>query len=245
MPSPEQLPAMARSPEALLEVVRRRARRLRRRRRLVAMVPLVAILAAGGVALASITTEKRPIVVATAGKTTSTTRLSGTSSSSNVATSRPGFPPTTKPPTTLETCRVAHVQVVFAIGQASAGRGYGQFTVRNISAMPCTVAGYPTVVLLDDKGRPLPTTLTHADPTFPRVTNQPVTLAPAALADFNVTWIEYRGLGTCATPPTAASLRITLPGASHSMAISARSTNGMVIQACGGNLSVSFLYPHS
>ena len=74
---------------------------------------------------------------------------------------------------------------------------------------------------------------------------KPVIVPPQHAARFDVTWTAYRGVGTCPNneiPPTAAFVRIPVNG-SQAVTRSAQSANGgPPIEACGGSLSVSFVY---
>ncbi|HEX6533005.1 MAG TPA: DUF4232 domain-containing protein [Gemmatimonadaceae bacterium] len=121
-------------------------------------------------------------------------------------------------------------------GDAGAGHRAVRMGLVNGAAEPCTLGGYPGVALLDSTGRPVSglrveraagTYLTGERP------DSSLTLAPGAMAVFDVTWGVVEGEpGGC---PTGTALAIAPPGAPGD-------TVGRVevpVRACGARVQVT------
>jgi hypothetical protein len=140
-------------------------------------------------------------------------------------------------------CTATDVHVGDKTQQSTGGYGLAQFLVTNTSSKPCSVGGVPVVAEQDAHGRPLPTTESHRTPLASSARQQTVTLLPGGgAAGFDVTWPQYRGAGSCPDieqPPVAASLLVTWPNQSQGQPV----TTTLPLQACGGVVAVSYLYP--
>jgi hypothetical protein len=91
-----------------------------------------------------------------------------------------------------------------------AGFGDWLLELRNTATTPCTMIGYPTVQLLDDRGQPVPTRLHRgAGPALGGRLPEEVDLASGAAAVFGLE--TYACTGT-APQTAAAQLQVTAPG---------------------------------
>ncbi|WP_339870999.1 DUF4232 domain-containing protein [uncultured Brevundimonas sp.] len=112
-------------------------------------------------------------------------------------------------------CRGPQLQLDAAGGDAGAGHRVATLGVRNLGAAACSLKGYPSVSLVDDRNQVLTTVRTDTTPGagLPGAqTPSAVTLAPRAQAWFDVAWTvvpqEADGEGAC---PAAARIRMTAP----------------------------------
>jgi len=129
------------------------------------------------------------------------------------------------------------------------GAGLGHvgvlFTVHNVSATPCRLAGYPDLRLLASNGNALPTTVHDAATgtyLFPAVAPHRVALRPGGYAVFELEYGDNPVGSQSSEPyatacPTASQAQVTLPGASAGTAVPAS------MAPCGGDVWVSPIIP--
>jgi hypothetical protein len=129
------------------------------------------------------------------------------------------------------------------------GAGLGHvgvlFTVHNISATACRLAGYPSLQLLASNGNALPTTVhdaVYGTYLFPAVAPRRVALRPGGYAAFELEFGD-NPVGSQSTEPystacpTASQVEVTLPGASAGPVLPAS------MAPCGGDVWVSPIIP--
>jgi len=138
-------------------------------------------------------------------------------------------------------CRGPQLKLSAAGGDAGAGNRVSILGVQNVGAQPCSLTGYPTVVLQDRQGRNL--SAVRSDQTLGSYFRQgqaptPVELAPQGQAYFDIAWNvvpqEGQGETTC---PSVARVRMTAPGDTSPVSL---------VQAftpCGGRIRVSPFRP--
>ena len=116
----------------------------------------------------------------------------------------------------------------------AAGHVHLVIALRNAGAAACTLDGYPTVGLVGADGTALPVRLTHdGDMAFPATKPARVTLAPGAVASFDIGFGHVPGDGETSCPE-ARSLRVTPPGDTHAVTVAA------TVDPCdSGHLAVS------
>lgn len=161
-----------------------------------------------------------------AGASTSTTKAnSGT---------HPGSASTTAGVTPGGRCQPSQLQASQGTGQGAAGHIVGAFVLRNSSASPCTLDGYPGLQMLDGKGHPLPTVVARgAAMGLPAVSPALVTLTPGGSASFSIAYedVPVNNEGPC---PTSAQLEITPPNDFDHLVVHA------TLSPCrGGTITVS------
>jgi hypothetical protein len=145
------------------------------------------------------------------------------------------------------TCQASQLAAAQGLSSGATGHIGIELRFRNVSAHPCTLKGYTTIVLLDGARRPLLTVLHWGPGGFFNNFNRPVrlvTLAPGGYAYLAVGWTHIPSPGqTC---PLAPNLLILPPGASSALLLavghSAPPAYGP-IDACGGQLAVSPIEP--
>ncbi len=138
-------------------------------------------------------------------------------------------------------------QLHLAGGWSGAGLGNvaTQITLTNVSAHPCTLSGYPGVVLIGAGGQLL---LTHAAPAttgaymFPAVATHRVALAPGGIATFMLGYGDNPSGPGLTEPydiacPVTSAVRVILPG-THEFG-----TADVSIAPCDGVLDVSPIVP--
>lgn len=160
--------------------------------------------------------------------------------------SRPVPPPVTADPVTATPplegpapaapCRAAQLALVSHSGDAGAGNRRAVLAVQNTGAQPCSLTGYPGVVLRDRQGRDL--TAIRSEPA-PRGASEgaqpsPVNLPAQGRAFFDIAWTvvadETKGQRAC---PAATGLRMTAPGDPTALPLS------LSLSPCGGRIRVS------
>jgi Protein of unknown function (DUF4232) len=147
---------------------------------------------------------------------------------------------------TAPTCQAAQLAIAQDLSSGATGHIGIELRLHNISTQPCTLKGYATIVLLDGSRRPLLTVLRWGPGGFFNF-NRPVrlvTLAPGGNAYLAMGWTHIPEPGqTC---PRAPNLLILPPGASGALLVAvghgAAHAYG-VVDACGGQLSVSAVEP--
>lgn len=134
-------------------------------------------------------------------------------------------------------CRSTQLKLSNEGGDAGMGNRVADIGVQNTGAQPCSLTGYPTVTLLDGRGRSL--TAIRSEQATGSYFRQgeaprPVTLAPQAKARFELAWnvVPNEGAGerTC---PSAATVRVAAPGDTATTSLS------MAFTPCGGRIRVS------
>jgi len=117
--------------------------------------------------------------------------------------------------------------------QGAAGTQEVTYELRNASAAPCALLGYPGAQLNDSSGAALPTEVVRGGSySFTNFAPTAITIAPGASAYFNMGYSDVpSGSGAC---PTAQSLWITPPDDVDHLVVSEQ------LQVCGGGkLTVS------
>lgn len=165
--------------------------------------------------------------------TSSTTPGGGHTSTTKVP---PGTTATTSAgPTPGGRCAVSQLQAARGPGGgAAAGHIVANIVLRNSSATPCTLDGYPGLQMLDAHGHSLPTVVERgAAMGLAAVPPALVTLAPGASASFSLAYedVPVGGEGVC---PTSAQLEVTPPNAYSHLVLS------ISLTPCrGGTITVS------
>ena len=140
-------------------------------------------------------------------------------------------------------CRGPQLKLSNDGGDAGMGNRVANIGVQNIGLQPCSLSGYPTVVLQDARGRNLTTIRPDQSPGSYFRAGQaptPVTLQPQEKAAFELAWNvvpnEAIGEKVC---PSAARVRVTAPGDTSPTSLD------LAFTPCGGKLHVSPLRPAS
>jgi hypothetical protein len=159
---------------------------------------------------------------------------STTTTSAPATTTTTGAPPTSTTVVTT-TCQPSQLHVVRSGFEGAAGTIELTFSLTNASTVPCTMHGYPGMLLLDSSGSALPTVVDRGGGlAFENVAVTDVSLAPGQAAFFNVGYNDVTtGTTTCST---ASQAEITPPNDTSHAVVSMSPT----IDACdGGTLHVS------
>ena len=141
-------------------------------------------------------------------------------------------PPSPSPSAAVQRCKLGDLKMRQGSTGGAAGSVAGMFILRNISATPCTLEGYPGMQLLDATGRPMTThVLRGTSVVVPPIPVTLVTLAPGARGSFRWGYSDVpTGTETC---PTSASVEVTPPNDfSHA-------TLASKMSPCGGRVTVS------
>ena len=137
-------------------------------------------------------------------------------------------------------CQAAQLAIAPDFSSGATGHIGIELRPHNVSAQPCTLHGYATIVLLDAARRPLLTVL-HWGPGGFFNFNRPVRLvsvAPGGNAYLAMGWAHIPSPGqTC---PLAPNLLVLPPDASSAVLV-ALAHGG--VDACGGQLAVSAIEP--
>ncbi len=131
-------------------------------------------------------------------------------------------------------CLASQLQGSQGTGQGAAGHIVGAFVLRNSSASPCTLNGYPGLQMLDGKRHPLPTVVVRgAAMGLPAVPPALVNLTPGGSASFSLAY-EDVPIGNEGPCPTSAQLEITPPNDFDHLVVHA------TLSPCsGGKITVS------
>ncbi|MDQ8028267.1 MAG: DUF4232 domain-containing protein [Brevundimonas sp.] len=134
-------------------------------------------------------------------------------------------------------CRGPQLKLSTEGGDAGAGNRVTNIGIQNIGATPCSLTGYPGVVLQDRQGRNLTAIRSEQSPGSYFTAGQapaPVTLAPQAKAAFELAWSvvpnEAQGQTSC---PNVTRIRVTAPGDTSAASLD------MTFAPCGGRVRVS------
>ncbi|MGB9484269.1 MAG: DUF4232 domain-containing protein [Candidatus Dormiibacterota bacterium] len=147
-------------------------------------------------------------------------------------------PVATPTPVALAACPVTAITASLGQSNGAAGRQGYAILLTNTGTTSCTLEGYPYVQLVDGSGNALSTTPIESDDGVTSVSVLPdtVTLGAGGTASFALQYdLVPRGSQTC---PTAASMRIYLPGTSDT-ATPAPVTFSAEIAPCGGIVYLS------
>ena len=155
--------------------------------------------------------------------------------SANPALPVPGAPTTPQPapggvlPASTP-CRAGQLRLNSETGDAGAGNRVNVFGVTNAGTAPCSVAGYPSVGLLDGQGRALTAVRSDQNPQ----TATPVNIPAGGKAFFDIAWnvVPNEGAGERVCP-SAARVRVLIPGDPAALAIP------LAFQPCGGRIRVN------
>jgi photosystem II stability/assembly factor-like uncharacterized protein len=116
---------------------------------------------------------------------------------------------TSSPNTSAQACASSQLTVELGLAGAAMGHVGSVVSFKNISNATCTLDGYPGLKMLDEAGHPIPTEVTDGIAyTVPSIPEQTVTLAPEAVASFELGFSDSTGYGT-ASCPTSAKVEIT------------------------------------
>lgn len=138
-------------------------------------------------------------------------------------------------------CKGPQLKLSAAGGDAGAGNRVSILAVQNLGAQPCSLTGYPAVILQDRQGRDL--TGIRAQQTLGGYfrTGQaptPVRLEPQGKAFFDIAWNvvpdEGQGQRNC---PSVARIRMTAPGDTSPVSLE------QTLTPCGGRIRVSPFRP--
>ncbi|MDZ4114158.1 MAG: DUF4232 domain-containing protein, partial [Brevundimonas sp.] len=155
--------------------------------------------------------------------------------------------PAVRPPAALGApggpppCKGPQLKLSAAGGDAGAGNRVSILAVQNLGAQPCSLTGYPAVILQDRQGRDL--TGIRAQQTLGGYfrTGQaptPVRLEPQGKAFFDIAWNvvsdEGQGQRNC---PSVARIRMTAPGDTSPVSLE------QTLTPCGGSIRVSPFRP--
>ncbi|MCS6627251.1 DUF4232 domain-containing protein [Roseibacterium beibuensis] len=134
-------------------------------------------------------------------------------------------------------CKGPQLKLSRVGGDAGAGNRVAILGVQNVGARPCSLTGYPSITLEDQKGAAL--AAVRSDRTLGSYFRQgetpgPVELAPQGQGFFDIAWTvvpdESAGQTTC---PSAARVRMTAPGDTSPV------TLAQAFTPCGGRVRVS------
>lgn len=163
------------------------------------------------------------------------------SSPTRTPTPRPTPSPFAATPGPGGRCVAAGIQVRLNSTQGAGGTVRGEFEARSVDG-GCTVDGYPTVVMLDADGNVLPTSPLDAGGTSPATVGLEAGTEPLGSVEstghawFTVTWSDNDCPSTQASIPT--EWRITLPGGTGTLDVSARDQSGALPVVCNAAVTV-------
>lgn len=144
-------------------------------------------------------------------------------------------------PAAVPPCRGPQLKLSAEGGDAGAGNRASVLGVQNLGAQPCSLTGYPTVVLQDRQARDLTAIRTEQSlGDYFRTSPSPTTvlLASQAKAYFDIAWNsvpdESQGQRAC---PSAVRIRMTAPGDSSPVSLD------QSVAPCGGRIRISPFRP--
>jgi hypothetical protein len=108
-------------------------------------------------------------------------------------------------------CSARHLAAWAGPTTGAAGHFLSEFAFVNRGAGACSLTGSPRVAMLDSRGRPIRTTDHASPPGALGIERKAVVLAKGQRAYFGVYYANKTGFGNLVCP-TAAKLRLTLPG---------------------------------
>lgn len=155
---------------------------------------------------------------ALAARAGSKTRTSGAPSSSGASTADTSSPKGV----TVRPCATAQLHLAITHTSAAAGTVGGYLSFTNVGDSPCRLTGWPEVVGVRDGATGAPALRVRSALSGPSLAGQPVvTLAPGEHADAVVAGTDIPGAGPSTCPAPYTSLRVTPPGATASVTVSA------------------------
>ncbi len=145
------------------------------------------------------------------------------------------------PPPSGAPCAAENLRLAVEGGDAGMGHRVTTLALRNAGPSACTVAGYPSVSLLDGDGKLLTGVRAAQVPGNYFAQGRaptPVEIRPQQAAWFDLAWSviphEDKGETTC---PSAKTVRVTATGAASAIALP------LAFTPCGGQVEVSPLRP--
>ena len=127
-------------------------------------------------------------------------------------------------------CRAAQLRLNSETGDAGAGNRTNVFGVTNTGIAPCSVAGYPSVSLLDAQGSALTAVRSDQNPQ----TATPVNIPVGGKVFFDIAWNVVPNEGAVERVcPSAARVRVLIPGDPAALAIP------LAFTPCGGRIRVN------
>lgn len=149
----------------------------------------------------------------------------------------PATPVASADPQAAPRCKGPQLQLEDAGGDAGMGNRIAIVGVRNLGAAACSLTGYPSVSLVDDRGQALATVRTETGPGSYFRSGQigsAVTLSSGGRAWFDIAWnVVPHEAGGEAACPTAARIRMTAPNDTSPVWLDHRLT------PCGGLIRVT------
>ena len=135
-----------------------------------------------------------------------TTSTAPTTSSSSSSSTTSGASTTS--------CEASALAMSVVGSQGAAGTFEVSFGLRNSATTPCTMNGFPAVVLVSGSGTELPTTVVRAgNVSFTNFPAAPVGLSPGATAYFNMAYSDVP-VGSETSCEMASQLQVTPPNTS-------------------------------
>ncbi len=145
------------------------------------------------------------------------------------------------PPPSGAPCAAENLRLAVEGGDAGMGHRVTTLALRNAGPSACTVAGYPSVSLLDGDGKLLTGVRAAQAPGNYFAQGRaptPVEIRPQQAAWFDLAWSviphEDKGETTC---PSVKTVRVTAPGAASAIVLP------LAFTPCGGQVEVSPLRP--
>jgi Protein of unknown function (DUF4232) len=129
-------------------------------------------------------------------------------------------------------CQAHQLRVKAGPGNGATGHVVAPYAVRNVSGPPCTLRGFPHVILLDPHGMPMTVAVKpRSTDFFGHVPVRTVAVLTRGQANFHLAFEDAINGGNC---PTAQSMRVTLPSGGGTL--SAPLSHQL---ACPGGVTVS------
>jgi hypothetical protein len=143
-------------------------------------------------------------------------------------------------------CLPSQLEVGSIDSAAAAGTGLLAIPIKNVSTVPCTLNGYPTMTFYASSGALLPITVGHSGPGPAFRTSSAVALGSggATSAGFVTTSFDFP-TDNETTCPQATSLRVTLPGLARSFRVSLGVSPGMPLCSPGSPVNIGPIVPVS
>jgi hypothetical protein len=141
-------------------------------------------------------------------------------------------------------CSSSQLRLTYVGTQGATGHLEATFSLRNGSARPCSLRGYPGAQLFNAAGASLPTSVRRGNGFFPdsHLPVRTVVLEPGMSARFGLGFAtnnEYVGGRPC---PAASSLASVPPNAFQPLRVNLTGAGRPRIAPCGGELSASPVY---
>jgi hypothetical protein len=143
-------------------------------------------------------------------------------------------------------CLPSQLEVGSIDSAAAAGTGLLAIPIKNVSTLPCSLNGYPTLAFFASSGALLPITVGHSGPGPAFRTSSAVALGSggAISAGFVTTSYDFP-TDRETTCPQATSLRVTLPGVARSFRASIGVSPGMPLCSPGSPVNIGPMVPVS